>query len=73
MYLAGGMFALGAEGSSDKDKYLKLGADLAHTCHEAYTRTGEIGQLCPNRGNLLRALVVQKHERGGLRLVLLGQ
>ncbi|XP_064628473.1 mannosyl-oligosaccharide 1,2-alpha-mannosidase IA-like [Lineus longissimus] len=36
---SGGMLALGAAGSSDPQKYLQLGADLAHTCHEAYTRT----------------------------------
>lgn len=39
--LAGGMFALGAEGSSDEAKYLKLGGDLANTCHEAYIRSGK--------------------------------
>lgn len=40
---AGGMFALGADGSPD-DKaghYLQLGAEIAHTCHESYDRTGE--------------------------------
>ncbi len=39
---AGGMFALGADGSPD-DKaghYLQLGAEIAHTCHESYDRTG---------------------------------
>ncbi|XP_073166665.1 mannosyl-oligosaccharide 1,2-alpha-mannosidase IB isoform X1 [Lepidochelys kempii] len=38
---AGGMFALGADGSRD-DKaghYLQLGAEIAHTCHESYDRT----------------------------------
>ncbi|XP_007485336.1 mannosyl-oligosaccharide 1,2-alpha-mannosidase IB isoform X2 [Monodelphis domestica] len=38
---AGGMFALGADGSK-KDKaghYLQLGAEIAHTCHESYDRT----------------------------------
>lgn len=42
---AGGMFALGADGSPD-DKaghYLQLGAEIAHTCHESYDRTGEEG------------------------------
>lgn len=41
---AGGMFALGADGSPD-DKaghYLQLGAEIAHTCHESYDRTGEV-------------------------------
>ena len=37
-----GMIGIGAEGSSDKEKYLKLGEDLAHTCHESYIRTGKI-------------------------------
>ena len=36
---AGGMFALGAEGSKQKDHYLELGADIAHTCHESYDRS----------------------------------
>ncbi|XP_030059885.1 mannosyl-oligosaccharide 1,2-alpha-mannosidase IB isoform X2 [Microcaecilia unicolor] len=38
---AGGMFALGADGSKN-DKaghYLQLGAEIAHTCHESYDRT----------------------------------
>ncbi|XP_078512465.1 mannosyl-oligosaccharide 1,2-alpha-mannosidase IB [Lissotriton helveticus] len=38
---AGGMLALGADGSRD-DKaghYLQLGAEIAHTCHESYDRT----------------------------------
>ena len=34
------MFALGAEGSPDPKKYTQLGADIAHTCHEAYDRSG---------------------------------
>ena len=34
------MFALGAAGSNDEAKYLKLGGDLANTCHEAYIRSG---------------------------------
>ncbi|PKU30980.1 mannosyl-oligosaccharide -hypothetical protein [Limosa lapponica baueri] len=41
---AGGMFALGADGSRD-DKaghYLQLGAEIAHTCHESYDRTSKI-------------------------------
>lgn len=38
---AGGMLALGADGSPE-DKaghYLQLGAEIAHTCHESYDRT----------------------------------
>lgn len=39
---AGGMFALGADGSKDKaGHYLELGAEIARTCHESYDRTGE--------------------------------
>lgn len=44
---AGGMFALGADGSPD-DKaghYLQLGAEIAHTCHESYDRTGEEAEV----------------------------
>ena len=41
---AGGMFALGADGSPDAKAghYLQLGAEIAHTCHESYDRTGEM-------------------------------
>ncbi|CAD5113656.1 DgyrCDS2817 [Dimorphilus gyrociliatus] len=35
----GGMLALGAEGSSNKQYYLNLGAEIAKTCHESYDRT----------------------------------
>lgn len=40
---AGGMFALGADGSrTDKaGHYLELGAEIARTCHESYDRTGK--------------------------------
>ena len=34
------MFALGAEHSDEKEKYLKLGADIASTCHQSYDRSG---------------------------------
>ncbi|ELU14315.1 hypothetical protein CAPTEDRAFT_228579 [Capitella teleta] len=36
---SGGMLALGSAGSSDPGKYLQYGADITHTCHEAYDRT----------------------------------
>ncbi|OWF42049.1 mannosyl-oligosaccharide 1,2-alpha-mannosidase IA-like [Mizuhopecten yessoensis] len=36
---SGGMFAMGAEGSDNKEKYLKLGADITNTCHESYDRS----------------------------------
>ncbi|MFT7818279.1 mannosyl-oligosaccharide 1,2-alpha-mannosidase IB [Arapaima gigas] len=37
------MFALGADGSPSNraGHYLQLGAEIAHTCHESYDRTGE--------------------------------
>lgn len=38
----GGMLALGAKESDDEERYLQLGADIAHTCHEAYNRTGRL-------------------------------
>lgn len=31
---------MGADGSSNKDKYMTLAADIAHTCHESYDRSG---------------------------------
>ena len=46
MYMiSGGMFALGAEGSSDPKKYLQLGAEISHTCHESYDRSGKAASL----------------------------
>ena len=36
----GGLIALGANGSSNKAHYMKMGGDVAHTCHESYIRTG---------------------------------
>ena len=45
---SGGMLALGAKESDDEQKYLQLGADIAHTCHESYSRTGRLcSQLSP--------------------------
>ncbi|XP_052830487.1 mannosyl-oligosaccharide 1,2-alpha-mannosidase IA [Octopus bimaculoides] len=37
--ISGGMFALGAEGSSDPKKYIALGEEIARTCHESYNRS----------------------------------
>jgi len=34
------MFALGASSSDSAKHYLDLAADIAHTCHESYDRTG---------------------------------
>jgi len=39
------MFALGAEGSDNKEKYLQLGADISKTCHESYDRSGKISMF----------------------------
>lgn len=62
---AGGMFALGADGSPD-DKaghYLQLGAEIAHTCHESYDRTGEqLGTRSCRRGRPTR-LMMRERER----------
>lgn len=60
---AGGMFALGADGSPD-DKaghYLQLGAEIAHTCHESYDRTGEEQS---GKGN---EIAPSKRDGGGWR------
>ncbi|XP_076820198.1 mannosyl-oligosaccharide 1,2-alpha-mannosidase IA-like [Clavelina lepadiformis] len=35
---AGGMFALGANGSKDEKHFLQLGAEIAHTCHMSYDK-----------------------------------
>jgi hypothetical protein len=48
------MFALGAEHSDDKEKYLKLGADIASTCHQSYDRSGN-SLLC---GQILAIILV---------------
>ena len=39
-YSTGGLLALGAEGSTNKEHYMGLAADIAHTCHESYDRAG---------------------------------
>ncbi|XP_074660348.1 mannosyl-oligosaccharide 1,2-alpha-mannosidase IA-like [Tubulanus polymorphus] len=36
---AGGMFALGAQGSSNPEKYMNMGRDITNTCHESYIKT----------------------------------
>ena len=38
--ISGGMFALGAAGSSEPQKYIDLGGEIAKTCHESYDRSG---------------------------------
>jgi len=39
---AGGLFALGASSSDNAKHYMSLAADIAHTCHESYDRSGVI-------------------------------
>lgn len=62
---AGGMFALGADGSPD-DKaghYLQLGAEIAHTCHESYDRTGEqLGTRSCRRGRPTRLMTCERER-----------
>ena len=45
---SGGMFALGSEGSSDPEHYMKLGADITKTCHESYDRSRQFVQIIIN-------------------------
>ena len=42
MFLSAGMIGLGAKDSEDEQKYIKMGEDLANTCHESYARTGNL-------------------------------
>jgi hypothetical protein len=46
IFCAGGMFALGASMSSDPQRTMKLAADITHTCHESYDRTGQLTVDC---------------------------
>lgn len=41
-FVVGGMFALGASASANPQHYIDLAADIAHTCHESYDRTGTV-------------------------------
>lgn len=50
------MVAFGAEGSDDKEKYLKIGEELAHTCHESYARTGR-SCCAPGGGDLFYLMI----------------
>uniref|UniRef100_A0A671NZV2 alpha-1,2-Mannosidase n=1 Tax=Sinocyclocheilus anshuiensis TaxID=1608454 RepID=A0A671NZV2_9TELE len=63
---AGGMFALGADGSPD-DKaghYLQLGAEIAHTCHESYDRTVlKLGPEAFKFDSGLEAVAVRQNEK----------
>ncbi|KAG5283195.1 hypothetical protein AALO_G00039380 [Alosa alosa] len=63
---AGGMFALGADGSPE-DKaghYLQLGAEIAHTCHESYDRTVlKLGPEAFKFDSGLEAVAVRQNEK----------
>lgn len=41
----GGTIALGAKEFNDSKKYTDLGADIAHTCHQSYDRTGDCYEM----------------------------
>uniref|UniRef100_A0AAY5EVU5 alpha-1,2-Mannosidase n=1 Tax=Electrophorus electricus TaxID=8005 RepID=A0AAY5EVU5_ELEEL len=63
---AGGMFALGADGSpGDKaGHYLQLGAEIAHTCHESYDRTVlKLGPEAFKFDSGLEAVAVRQNEK----------
>ncbi|KAH0518396.1 Mannosyl-oligosaccharide 1,2-alpha-mannosidase IB [Microtus ochrogaster] len=63
---AGGMFALGADGSR-KDKaghYLELGAEIARTCHESYDRTAlKLGPESFKFDGAVEAVAVRQAEK----------
>ncbi|XP_014680078.1 PREDICTED: LOW QUALITY PROTEIN: mannosyl-oligosaccharide 1,2-alpha-mannosidase IB-like, partial [Priapulus caudatus] len=61
---AGGMFALGSEGSSDPAHYMQLGADIANTCHESYSRTAtKLGPESFRFSNSQEAVAVHQKEK----------
>uniref|UniRef100_A0A8C7R7I5 alpha-1,2-Mannosidase n=1 Tax=Oncorhynchus mykiss TaxID=8022 RepID=A0A8C7R7I5_ONCMY len=63
---AGGMFALGADGSPDAKAghYLQLGAEIAHTCHESYDRTVlKLGPEAFKFDSGLEAVAVRQNEK----------
>uniref|UniRef100_A0A2D4M3S0 alpha-1,2-Mannosidase n=6 Tax=Micrurus TaxID=8634 RepID=A0A2D4M3S0_9SAUR len=63
---AGGMFALGADGSRDEKAghYLQLGAEIAHTCHESYDRTTlKLGPEAFKFDGGLEAVAVRQNEK----------
>lgn len=60
----GGMFALGAEGSSDPKKYIDLGADIAKTCHESYDRAAaKLGPEAFRFDGAAEAKAVRQNEK----------
>ena len=59
------MFALGAEASDDKEKYLNLGAEISRTCHESYDRSGKTKSFW--KGDQLYVGYVTSHKRGQVK------
>lgn len=61
---AGGMFALGAEGSNKKEHFMSLGAEIAHTCHESYDRsTTKLGPEAFRFNGAKDAVATQQNEK----------
>lgn len=62
---AGGMFALGADGSRNKaGHYLELGAEIARTCHESYDRTAlKLGPESFKFDGAVEAVAVRQAEK----------
>jgi mannosyl-oligosaccharide alpha-1,2-mannosidase len=61
---AGGMLALGAAASTDPEHYRKLGADIAHTCHESYDRTDtKLGPESFRFDSMTEAKAVRPNEK----------
>nr|CAB3263604.1 mannosyl-oligosaccharide 1,2-alpha-mannosidase IA [Phallusia mammillata] len=61
---AGGMFALGANGSKDEKHYLNLGAEIAHTCHTSYDKaTLKLGPEAFHLGGGNEAVAVRANEK----------
>lgn len=64
---SGGMIGIGADdGALDKKQhYLDLAAEITHTCHESYTRSGEALEE-KDHGNIWFLTVEQLISRGGV-------
>ncbi|KAH3738470.1 hypothetical protein DPMN_045104, partial [Dreissena polymorpha] len=61
---SGGMFALGSQGSSNPQKYVQLGADIAHTCHESYDRSAtKLGPEAFRFDDASEAKAVRQNEK----------
>ena len=61
---AGGMFALGAADSNDKNHHMELGAQITHTCHESYDRsTTKLGPEAFRFSGSRDAVASQQNEK----------